>query len=208
MSKPQGNGPSPALSPADTWTQLTALPRPHRVVDFPRKGPDGATVGQIAIVTLTQGESMSATNSTERVVKKLMKEEGGAVPGSNEKSEGYTTLFENRAAIEVLFRACKKPDDLDKPFFPTIEAIAKHLTVDEIGVLMNLYNIVREEIGPIVSRMSEEEMDAWIDRLVQGGRAADPLALLTLAARTDLLIYMADQCSRSQTDSSSHTTPQ
>jgi len=138
-------------------------------------------------------------------VRKVLKGESVGVPGANERSDGYTTLYENRAAQEVLARACKREGNLKMPFFPSVDAIGD-LTSDEIGVMFGQYNIVRSQIGPIVSIMSTDEMNAWIERLAIGGQA-DPLAFLTLAARSDLLMFMASQLHSSRTANSSPTAP-
>ncbi|WP_437767184.1 hypothetical protein WMF27_20510 [Sorangium sp. So ce281] len=193
--------PESEISAAELWLQITSVPRPYRLVPFPRKAPDGKAIGEIAMVVLTQEESMAATASTERFVRKMLKEQG-ALPQNGEVSAGYSTLFENRCSCEVLFRACKRKEDISRPFFPSIEAVAQKLTTDEIGVLMFNYTRVQSELGPIVGKMSQEEMDAWIERLAVGG-SSFPLDSLSLAARSQLMLYMASQLYSSRMASSS-----
>jgi hypothetical protein len=192
------------ISATDLWMQITAMPRPHRIVDFPRTDPNGQPVAQVAIVVLTQQESFAVSTSTERFVKKMLKD-NGATASRDERSDGYETLYETRACIEILWRACKKADDPTKNFFPTVEAIAQ-LTTDEVGVLFRAYGTVRIEIGPVVQMMTQEEYDAWIERLAVGGSAV-PLSFMTLAAQTELLMYSARQLHASRMDNSSPTRP-
>lgn len=206
MSQPTSQLPPSHISPRDLWMQLTAIPRPHRIVDFPRKGPDGNPAATLAMLPMTQAESYAATVETERFVRKLLKADGGEIPGSRDRSEGYTTLYENRAAQEVLFRVCKQSDDISKNFFPIVDEIGKQLTVDEIGVMMRQYAIVCAEVGPNVSTMSQEEFDAWVTRLAEGGRG-DFLGFLTAAAKIDLLMYMASALYKLRTVSPSPGEP-
>jgi hypothetical protein len=189
------------LSARDLWAQITAIPRPHRIVDFPRNGPDGKPIAQFAMMVLTQDESMLATASTERWVKKLLKD-NGCLPGKDEVSGGYHVLFENRASLEILFRSAKRIDDLSKPFFPTVDTIGARLTTDEIGVLMTSYLHVQSQLGPILSEMGQDEVDAWIERLAKGG-SSNPLPFLSLGALSHLVTSMASRLWSSQMASGS-----
>lgn len=197
--------PPPDIEPADLWQQITAMPRAHRPVDFPRKGPDGAAVAQVAVVVLTQEETMAANLQADRHVRKLM-QDAKSLPNRNEMSGGYSNLFEMRASMEILFRACRRSGDLGKPFFPIVEAIGKSLTTDEIAVLMNQYVRVQAELGPIVSKMDQEEVDVWIERLATGG-SAFPLDSLSSGALTALVMSMASRLWILSTDNSSPGSP-
>ncbi|MDI3282113.1 hypothetical protein QHF83_02285 [Polyangium sp. 15x6] len=190
------------IKPYDLWEQITALPRPHRVVPFPRFNEDGESLGDIAMVVLTQEEVTAANISAEKYVRKTFKDNVGEIPMVNEKSEGYANLFSSRASTEILFRACRKVDDVEKAFFPSREAIGQRLTTDEVAVLMNHYMRVQSELGPIVSNMSQEEMDAWVEMLAEGGNAY-PLDLLSSVQLTTLLVYMASQLHASRKANSS-----
>jgi len=187
--------------PSELWLQITAMPRPHRVVPFPRKG----IVAEIAMVVLTGDESMAAKASTERHVRKLLREDP-KVATKGESGQGYLDLCEQRDSQELLFRACKQPGDLSRSFFPTIESIGANLTTDEIAVLVLHYRRTMAELGPIVSEMSQEECDAWIEMLAKGG-SLDPFDLLSLGQQSRLMRYMAVQCWASRTGNSSPGTP-
>jgi len=191
------NMPPKDISPQDLWTEITRIPRPHRIVDFPRKGPDGKPVAQIAMMVLTQEESMLSTSNTEKWVRKVMKDEG-SLPNKGEPDTGYSVLFQNRAVMEVLFRSSKRVDDLTKPFFPTVATMAEKLTTDEISVLSMSYLRVQAELGPIASDMDEDTIEAWIETLAIGGSAI-PLGGLSLAAQSQLMLSMASRLWRSRT---------
>lgn len=179
-------GPPDHVAPADLWAQITATPRPSRIVDFPRNGEDGKSLGQIRLQTLTQAEQMESAASAERVAKKFMRES----VGNQEQNLGYDSVYRNAAAVEILFRSARKVDEPQRFFFPSPDEMRKRLTVDEVGVLMSAYLTTQSELGPIVSQLSEVEAEAWIERLAEGGSRV-PLAFLSSEAQLELLTLMA-----------------
>ena len=191
-------GPPENIAPADLWAQITQTPRPSRIVDFPRKGEDGQSLGQIRLQTLTQSEQMESASSAERVAKKFMRE----VVSTAEQNLGYDSVYRNAAAVEILFRSARKVDEPTRFFFPSPDEMRKRLTVDEIGVLMNAYLVTQTELGPIVSQLSEVEAEAWIERLAEGGSRV-PLAFLSSEAQSELLWRMASQIQILRTEQSS-----
>ena len=182
--------PVPAdVTPSELWLSITEAPRPHDLVDFPRRALDGRAVAQIAMVVLTSQETQTATLATEKWVRKAMKD-ASSLPGRDERSEGYPTLFENRASVEILFRCCKRADDISRPFFPAPDAIASKLSPDETAVLMKEYSMVRMRKGPIVAHMTDDEFNAWVEMLSKGG-SLYPLAVLSSGLTAELLQRMA-----------------
>jgi len=171
----------------DYWIAIQQVPRPFRVVDFPRPDPaTGKPIAQMAVWVLTQEEQMLSAAAAEQFARRLMKE----VPKSDDARRGYDDLYNNAAAIEILFRACRRKDELDKPFFPAPELIRRTLTIDEVSVLMTHYLTAQAEMGPIVAHLSQEEMDALIKRLAEGG-SRFPLDLLSSEALKTLAFSMA-----------------
>ena len=193
---------APALTPSELWTQIIVMPRPHRTVDFPRLGENGEPVGQITMQVLTQEEQITASIESERFTRKHLKE----MPKSSEPHRGYDDTYNNQAACELLFRACRRADDVTKPFFPSPAAIRQNLTPDEVGVLVRSYYIVQDEVGPIIASMSEEEVTAWIKRLGDGGSAV-PLAFISPEQQSRLALSMALRLYTSATGISSPGLP-
>jgi hypothetical protein len=191
MSLPPDN-----VAPGDLWAQIIATPRPSRIVDFPRNGEDGKPLGQIRLRTLTQSEQMESASAAERVAKKFMRE----AVGSDQMNHGYESVFRNASAVEILFRASFKVDEW-RFFFPSPDEMRKRLSVDEIGILMHSYMITQAELGPIVSQLSESELEAWIHRLSEGGSRV-PLAFLSSEAQSELLTHMASLIQSFRTDKS------
>lgn len=190
------------MSDLDIWAQIVAMPRPHRVVDFPRNKDDGTPVARVAVVVLTQEEQILCSVETERFTRKALKE----VPKSDEARRGYDDTYNNQGVCELLFRACKKPDELSKPFFPSATAIREHLSPDEVAVLFRSYALVQDEVGPIIARLSDEECEAWVRRLQEAGSHA-PLAFLSSGALTALAFSMASRMPRSATPNTSPGSP-
>lgn len=190
------------IEAGDLWAQLTAVPLPHRPVPFVRKLPSGDPV-MIDMVVLTHEETMAITASTERWVRAKLKD---AAAQKGEQSFAYESLFESRSSCELLFRCCRKVDDIESSFFPTPDSIQRSLTTDEIAVLVLDYTRLRAELGPIVHELSQDELDAWIELLVKGASSV-PFAQLSLGAQHQLLMHMASLSHAVLTANSSHSTP-
>lgn len=189
------SGPSKDIAASQLWLKLQELPRPSKLVDFPRKGPNGEPIGQLRIRILTQEEQMAATAEAEGLARKHLKE--------GKKDElGYERLFSDAVCVEVLCRACRDADDAERPAFPAPAALRQVLTTEECAKLFEHYLTVQLELGPTVATMSDEELEAWIDRLVEGG-SAFPFDLLSSDLQKLLVLHMAFQLRRSQTDKSS-----
>lgn len=196
-------GPPKDVAPSALFVKLSG-PRPSVVVDIPRKGPDGAPVGQVAIVVLTQEELIAAAAEAERQARKLLRDD---LPKREEAHQGYDDVFQNCAAVQILFRACRDADDPKRPAFNTPHEIAAGLTNDEIGVLQHHYLTVQSELGPIVATMTGDELEAWIVALGEGGTAI-PLGSLSWGMLTTLVLTMASRLRSLQTASSSAGSPQ
>ena len=190
--------PAPVLTPSELWAQIIAMPRPHRTVDFPRVNATGEAIAQIVMQVLTQEEQITTAIEAERFTRKHIKD----LPKSDEPRRGYDDTYNNQAACELLFRACRRLEDMALPFFPSPSAIRQNLTPDEVGVLLRSYFIVQAEIGPIISGMSEDEITAYIKRLQEGG-SAFPLSLLSPDSLIALVLSMAKRLSLSATASTS-----
>ena len=186
------------MTPAEIWVSIIKMPRPHQLVDFPRMNAQGEPVARISMTVLTQEEQITASLDTDRFTKRVMKE----MPRADEAKRCYDDIYNNRAALEILHRACRSVENFAMPFFPSPNEMATHLTPDEVGVLFRSYLLVQDDVGPIISRLSQEEVEAWIKRLREAGSKA-PLALLSLGALSDLAYSMACLSENFATDTTS-----
>ncbi len=194
-------GPPKDLGPSKLWAELSAQPRPHAIVEFPRPKADG-TYGMVAIWVMTQAENMAAQRDAEGVVRKLMRDSGG-IPKMEEAAYGYQSMFNNEAAVQILRRVLRDPDDLSKPMFYRAEEL-RELTTDEVGVLMNLYNQTQASVGPIVSMMTDETYLMWVEILAKGADTAPfVLARISSGLKNDLMMRLAGDLWNFQTGSTS-----
>jgi hypothetical protein len=192
MNQTKNNMPPDNIEPADLWAQICKKERAYKVIDSPLTLADGSKV-PIAMQVLTQQECAVATIEAENFTKKALKNKDNSL-SKDEMNNGYDTIYENRAMIEILFEACRTavPEvNLGKKFFSTKESMARNLTTDQLAVLFREYVIVQQELGPIVSQMEQYELEAWIEKLVNGG-SCYPLASLTSVAVNQLTMYMAN----------------
>lgn len=194
MSNPPTN-----ISASQLWLKLSSQERPSKIVDFPRKGPDGEPLGRLRIRILTQEEQMAATVAAENFVREHLKE-------AKKDEIGYERLYTDAVIVEVLFRACRDEEDEKRAAFPSPKKLRQALTTEEIGALFRHYMTVQLELGPTVSSMSEEECEAWITRLAEGG-SAFPFDLLDSDFQRVLLLHMAFRLRSSPTGSGSAGSP-
>jgi len=160
-----------------------------KTVDYPRSMPDSEVqVGQIIMWPLTQNEQMASNAEADRFAKKLLRES----QKKDEATLGYDSIYSNEVAVQVLYRACRDVQNYKQAAFPTPSDMREKITADEIGGLFALYCSVAAEVGPLVTRMSDEEMEAWVVALAEGG-AQYPFALLSAECQQRLLSFMASR---------------
>ena len=194
---------TPNMDSAELFNLITAVPKPHKIFDFPRYDAEGKPLARIAMQILSQGESMTCQAEAEKTAKALLKD--SSKPGEA-PSKGYEDIFNNASAVEVIFRAARNPNDLTKPFFVNKADITRHLTSDELGILLNYYFTVQVELGPVIGSMSQDELNAWVKKLSEGGAdARNFLDSFSLVALKELLMCMVYQLSSYKTDTSSPT---
>ncbi len=171
------------------WHLLTAVPRPSRKVPLPRNLPGTEEpVGEVPIWPLTHGELIESNAAAEQRMRALFKDE-------NKKDElnlGYQHSFANELAVQHLWRACRDPENIEKPAFPSPKAMSIQFTGDEIGVLYNHYLTIQSELGPITSSLSDEEYEALVRRIAEGGNS-DPFDTLSWDLQRTLVVSLASQ---------------
>ncbi len=180
-------GPPDSLEASELWLALTALPRPHKLVDIPRclEGTD-TPVGQVAMWPLSQEEQMAVNAEADRFTKKLLQDP----QKRDEANLGYQHTFSLEVAVQTLYRSCRDPADKNRSAFPSPKLMRSTFTADEIGVMYQQYMTVQLELGPIVASMSDEEMEGWVKRIASGG-SAFPFASLSWEMQQTLVLSMA-----------------
>ena len=185
----------------DIWARILATPRPHMIVPFPRINPDnGQPVAEMAMVVLTSEESAIITADAEKKVRKILKDN---IPGQGEARRGYEELFNTFVAEGLIYTTCRNKDNLKQNFFPRKEAILQVLNVDELAILLNHYYTVQLELGPVISSLTDDELNIWERRLLEAG--TKPSFLLnscSLDVLKALVMYLVNQLKTLQTSKS------
>jgi hypothetical protein len=192
-------GPSKDIEPSALWLALAKSERPFRVVDFPRNDADGNPIGKIAIRVLTQEEQIICSSAAEKFTREHLKD-------AKKDELGYEAVYSNAACVELLSRACRNVDNIEQPAFPSAKLLSQQMTAGEVSMLFEHYLTVQLELGPIVAHMSDAEMEAWVQRIGQGGEQF-PLDLLSPEMLKALLRFSASRIVSSRTDKSSVGSP-
>lgn len=188
-------GPPDNYTPTDLWTTLVSSERPSKVCDFPRVNESGEPIGQIRIRVLTQNEQMASAKAANDTAKALVKD-------GKRGDLGFERLFSDAYTIETLFRACRSVDDPKAPAFPSPKDMRDKLTTEECAMLFGHYATAQLELGPTALTLSQEEMDAWIDRLKEGG-SGFPFNTLPSDLQKLLLLRMAYRLRKSEKEDTS-----
>lgn len=192
------NSPPKDADPSELWVKLSALPRPVSAEhEFKAKN---AEVGNFVFWTLTAEQLSWVRVEAHKATKALLGEE--TKPGII----AYEEEYENQRACFLLSLACRQAADPRFPIFATARGLREQLTDDEIAVALVAYAHFRRESGPILEELTPEEMEAWI-KLLQEGASRAPLARLSGAAASDLILYLVSKLGTSATGTSSAGSP-
>lgn len=196
---------SDPLTDASLWKQITRVPHPGRLVDFPRRDiKTGEPITQCFVRVLSLDELQECNAAAEVYAKRQLKDlriEKGS------RADGYANLFSDEICVQILCKAVREPEEPHGALFPSPRTAALTLTQMEFGELMASYFTVQNELGPVVASMTSEEMEAFITRLVEGARCF-PLARCSSDALSTLVRHMASRLFPSLTATSSHGSPQ
>lgn len=191
------------MPPGELLARLTQMPRPFKIVAFPRLDPmTKESIADVALWPLTQSELLSARAAADAYSRQLMRDK----PKEGEDNAGFKSIYHDAVTVELLIRACRQPTDLKSPAFPTAKIAREHVTANEFAILVRLYLQMEREVGPLVDFMSEEEMEAWVSRIQEDGSRV-PLAFLASEQLEDLLMYLVSHHTRSPTLNGSSGTP-
>jgi len=191
------------LEPSALWLALTALPRPSRTMPLPRLKPGtDEPIGEVLVWPLTQEEQMAANAAADKFTKELLKDP----QKKDEANLGYHHTYSNEVAIQVLFRACRDAENEKRPAFPSPSLMREKFSTDEIGVLFHGYCTIQSELGPIRAHMTNEEMEAMILRIAEGG-SAFPFDSCSWEQQRTLVLSMASRLANCWTAMSSAGLP-
>jgi len=201
----QTNSPPARIDPSDLWGQLTTLPRPTKEIGYPRRHPVTGDwlEARVSVQVLTEAELMSARAAADTYAKSVLKD----AQKSGDANLGYQDIYRNALVVEVIVRACRAPGmPGNPPAFPNAELARKFVTSDEFAVLFQAYCDFQAESGPIISMMTNDEMEQWLERLAEGASQV-PLAALSSDAKNLLLLHSASRLRALRTGSGSAGPP-
>lgn len=177
------------LEPSELWRALTALPRPTRAMPLPIYKPGTEEpIGEVQVWPLTQEEQMAANAAADKFTKELLKDP----QKKDEANLGYHHTYTNEVAVQVLFRACRDKDDTKRPAFPSPNLMRQKFSTDQIGVMFHSFCTIQSELGPIRAHLTQEETEALIIRLAEGG-SAFPFDSCSWEQQRTLVLSMASQ---------------
>lgn len=187
---------APLATPDDSplWRKLVEVPRPMKVVDFPRTDHKGERVGQIGIRVLSQSEQIAAFIEAYRFSRRLLKD-------AREGQIDYEAVFSASAQVEVLYRACRDPEKPQHQAFRMLAQI-RALGSDEIKALFEHYETALTELRPDLPRLDKASMMDWVRRLVADDSAAST-ALLNEDDKNALILAMARRIADYETETES-----
>lgn len=194
--------------PSLLWSLLSKSPVPHLLVDFPvspRHPNPEMFARQIAVVPISLEEQMVAQAEAEDFIRTEMLKHP---PKEGEKNITYGNLLESERALRVLWRALRDPADekLDRRAFPGPKMMRMTLTPDQVSILTHQYIRAERLLSPIRDLSTGEELDAFIEKLIEGGKE-DPLDWLPSAALRALTWRSIERLGQQARDRSSAGSP-
>ncbi len=194
------------VEPTELWLKLCEA-LPSEVVDFPRKNKDGKPIGKIRIQVLRMEDHNKARMRATKALKETAKDSGIREDfDKNEmESDAIREVLGDLIAHELLCMACFSDkesgivDSEGNPVYAKVFATPYHirskLTADETLVLFNAYRLVQYKYGPLEKYVdSDEDLEAWIQRLKEGG-SAFPLSVLPLPQLAELTYSLSEKIS-------------
>lgn len=158
---------------------------PHATVDYPRHDDAGLPVAKVYLRPLTQFELDVARANARAYVARLVNEQKGASVSWKPEE-----LEDNATAAEILAVACRHPDDPSKPFFPYGAMETRECTTEELAILFNHYNVIRERSYPTFREMSEADFAAWLKALEEDAEAF-PFSLISRSRLEAFCVWAA-----------------
>lgn len=169
----------PDDEPSALFAKLLEMPRPTEVIDFPRNDAQGQPVGRVRVQILTSKEHDDAREKAHAWLKKR------GITNDDMTAPALREVLGDAIAKELIAMACLTEKDYGSPGKPTYARMFRNardvdaLGADEIVILFYAYELVQKKYGPFERNLSPEDIDAWVQRLGEGG-AEFPLLSLAL----------------------------
>lgn len=153
------------ISPEDLWSKIIETPRPIMHINFPRLDQDSKPVDRLTLTILTKEDFHRAQLNVAYETNQLLKQ----YQLTNSTSDMVENLKITQYHHEILLKCCRKYNDINKSFFPSINEI-NELYPEEIEQLLISFFQFQNRFGPI--GLDQIEQDEWIRILTIGGSAS------------------------------------
>lgn len=185
------------VSASELLLKLIERPQPTAEVDYPAKSTNGTPLTKIRIGVLRGDQIEEATFRGKEAMKSRRR------LTESELSTPYgEKMIGDAVAKELLAMACFGPTPIhgteeSGPSYPLLFRSANDvnkLPPDEITALFGAYLLVQKKFGPYEREMTDDEVNAWIERL-EVGASELPLSQLASHQLVDLCLYLARRAS-------------
>jgi hypothetical protein len=129
----------------------------------------------IALVPLVQREIDEATEAALEYRKRALK----SLPENHQQAFlDDPTVLENAKQIEMLWRACRKADDVKATAFPSSAFIREHMTSEEIAILLRCYDLAEQKASRASEPMTIEQRTTLATMCAMSANTDSPDVLL------------------------------
>lgn len=175
----ENHGPPPDV-PAESVVEILKMkPRPSKVVPCPVEALQDTSWANVRIVVPPSVEHSKAQLAAHARMRDDLK-----IPREEWATETGAAILGDLVAKEMLARTLFSEHfagDSSNPkyarMFGNSKDVENALSADETAILFGLMQQTLFEIGPRLSILTDEEVDAWVEVLAEG---LDPLAYLVL----------------------------
>ncbi len=191
------------LDYSSLFNDLQKRKQPTRLVDLPAFNENGEPICKVLIRTLTHDDHVEIQKNATLECDRIFKDQN-----VDKDNKMYRERHDNITAKHFIFRSCRDPENENKPFFPSPDHVGRYLSNDEIAVLLQHYETLQSERGPVIAYMDDKQFEEWVEKLGKGAEASPYfLDRFLPEAKNQFLMYMARQLMKSQTDKFSATLP-
>lgn len=152
------------ISPQELWSKMIELPRPTKVIDFPRKNENGEFFLKLKLKIMTL-EDYSRINCNVKSKISNIKNESKKIKNILEK-----LLYFN----ELLFECSM--DCNNNHFFPNADVIPKIITEEEFCFIYFQFIELQEKFNPI--HLNQEQADIWSEKIIEGGKYSNKFYII------------------------------
>lgn len=181
------------------WAKMFQRERPSLDFDFPVNGNEETL--KMKVIELTAEESTIGEMDAVKRVQALFK-------GNMPQKVDYESMYNKYNAANIIYRTCRNINDINFKIFPTVDAVLKYLSVDQMGVIMNYYYDLMATKGCIRAISDPIELEMTIQKLIEDGtNARFLLNSCSSEMLKDLILSLVSQLSIQPMDSSSVILP-